>query len=352
MTWYKIRNAVEGDSSRAEINIFEQIGKDWWDDSGVTAKEFIDDVNALGDVSEITLNINSPGGSLYDGLTMYNFLKAHSAVIVVNVMGMAASSASVLAMSADKGKLFMPANTILMIHDPETYAGFGNAEVFRKAASTLDTVKSGIVGVYVERSGLSEDEVWDLMKDETYLTAEKAIELGLADTKGDDVQISNSHDSSKFKMQAQHQALEISNAQKDSQIVGLTEKLEAATNEIALLRNPEDLVKADPKVVIAACEAANFKNLSVPFLERGLSEEQVSSQLAQADNIRSIFVAASLSNCVEAVVSESDPIDMMRVAVTEVLASYDSDIHGQYSPGSGVSDGCALNSAAIYAKRK
>lgn len=349
MTWFQIKNMAEGESRRAEINIFAEIGYDWWDGSGTTAKGFIDAVNALGDLTEIVLNINSPGGDVYDGLTIYNYLKAHDAKVIVNVMGMAASIASVIAMAADD--LNMPANTMLMIHDPMSYTA-GNADEMRKMAETLDKVKEGLVSAYVDKTGMSAEEIGELMSKETYLTAKEALEYGFADSQGDDVQIVNSHDMKQIRAAAEQKAQSFVNAQKDKQIVNLNEQLTEARAEIETLKNPTPPAKAEAKSIITACKAAKFTDLSVALIQRELTDSQVTAQIERAEKIRNVCTAASLGDSVMAIVNEADPVEMVRVAITETQAVLDQDINNQHSPRSGVHNGRAIDSKAIYSKRK
>ena len=86
---------VKKDSKKAEINLYATIGSSFWEDS-ISAKQFSDELKNIGDVEEITLRVNSPGGDVFDGLTIYNRLKQHKAKIIVYVDGMAASIASII----------------------------------------------------------------------------------------------------------------------------------------------------------------------------------------------------------------------------------------------------------------
>ena len=128
-TWYSMQAAANAPTT-AEISIFDEIGM--W---GVTAKQFISDLKALGDVKDITLSLNSPGGSVFDGLAIYNALRSSGANVTVKVMGIAASIASVIAMAGKK--IVMPENTFMMVHNPWSFA-IGNANDMREMADVLD----------------------------------------------------------------------------------------------------------------------------------------------------------------------------------------------------------------------
>jgi len=177
-SWYQLTN-----KSKKEIDvlIYDQIGKDFWGDgSTVEAKKFITDIKAAGDqVEVINLSINSPGGNVFEGNVIYNFLKDHQATVNVKVDGIAASVASVVAMSGDQ--IVMPENAMMMIHDPSGLV-IGTAEDMNKMAEALGKIKVGLVSAYHAKSGMDNDEISDLMKNETWFTAQEAVDHGLADS--------------------------------------------------------------------------------------------------------------------------------------------------------------------------
>lgn len=171
--WYVIKAQGE---NRAEVLIFEQIGKNFFGE-GVSAKEFVDELNAMGDVSEITLRINSPGGNVFEGMAIYNALLFHSARVVARVEGVAASAASVIAMAGDE--VLMPETSTMMIHDASALT-IGNQQDHERMAEALGKVDSSLVTAYTRHSGLAEDEIRTLMDAETTMTASEALEKGFA----------------------------------------------------------------------------------------------------------------------------------------------------------------------------
>jgi len=179
----KIRNEAGKDGGKiADLIIDGPIGfEDWWDESGVVASKFMRQVNALGDLEEINILLNSPGGIVSDGVTITNYLRNHKAPVSVTVMGQAASIASVVAMAADPGKLHMALGTTMFVHDPLTFVG-GDADDMREMADMLDKIRDAIVDVYVSRVDMPRAEIIQLMKDDTIMTAEDAVEWGFADT--------------------------------------------------------------------------------------------------------------------------------------------------------------------------
>lgn len=170
----------ESTTKTPEMYIYGEIVTDEWEDSDTSAAGFRDALKSLGDVKSINLHINSPGGSVFEGITIYNMLKQNSAHINVYVDGLAASIASVIAMSGDT--IFMPANAMMMIHNPWTIVS-GNANDLRKQADALDQITKSSVQTYLAKAGdkLDEQTLTQLMDDETWLTAQEAVDYGLAD---------------------------------------------------------------------------------------------------------------------------------------------------------------------------
>jgi len=171
--WYTMKATAD---KKAEIFIYADIGM--W---GITANQFQQDLAALGEITDLTIRINSYGGEVFDGNAIYNNLIAHPASKTVIVDGVAASMASVIAMVADPGKLKMPENAWLMIHDPSGSA-YGTAEELRKNADLLDKLKDGVIKAYQRHAtALTRDELWDLMEKESWISAADAVTYGLAD---------------------------------------------------------------------------------------------------------------------------------------------------------------------------
>lgn len=161
----------------AQIDIFGDIVSEKWFDEETSATSFRDALKELGDVTTINLSINSGGGSVFDGIAIYNMLKSHKATVNVYVEGLAASIASVIAMAGDT--ITMRSGSMMMVHMPWTLSQ-GNAEEMRKTADTLEKTGDSIVDIYSERTGISSDEIRNIMNDETWLSAEEAVEQGWA----------------------------------------------------------------------------------------------------------------------------------------------------------------------------
>lgn len=174
--WFRIVEAKKGEATK--VYIYDEIG--FW---GTTAKDFAAQLVDI-DTDQIELHINSPGGSVFDGLAIMAALKDHKAKIVGKVDGMAASAASFILQACDER--IITRNAQVMIHDAKAYAG-GNAAQMRKAADLLDRVSDNIADIYAVRSGQGTVESWRAIMtagDEWY-SGNEAVEAGLADTVSD-----------------------------------------------------------------------------------------------------------------------------------------------------------------------
>lgn len=164
----------------AEIDIEGVITSELWDDTDTSASQFRDLLKQIGDAKTINLHINSPGGDVFEGVSIYNMLKQSKSKINIYVDGLAASIASVIAMAGDT--IYMPENSMMMIHNPWTGAQ-GNAKELRKLADDLDKMGEAIKTSYMSKSNgkIDEDTLSELMDQETWLTAKEAVDYGLAD---------------------------------------------------------------------------------------------------------------------------------------------------------------------------
>lgn len=170
--------------SRPEIFIYDEIGPSYW--GLIDAKSVIRELEQLGNVPEIGVRINSPGGDVIQATAIYNALARHSAQIIVDVDALAASAASVIAMAGDVVR--MAANSYMMIHRASTIA-WGNAEELEKVIALLRKVDSTIIDTYTARAqGKATREQLEAWLDaETWLTAAEAVDCGLADEIGQEL---------------------------------------------------------------------------------------------------------------------------------------------------------------------
>lgn len=165
----------------ADVYIEGEISEDEVHDGDISAISFRQILSNLGSIKELNLHINSPGGDVFQGIAIYNMLKQCKAKINVYIDGLAASIASVIAMSGDT--IFMPKNAMMMIHNPMAGMVYGNAQELRKQADDLDRITQSSITTYLDKAGdkLDEDTLKKLMDSETWLTADHALEYGLCD---------------------------------------------------------------------------------------------------------------------------------------------------------------------------
>ncbi|HHO6115555.1 TPA: head maturation protease, ClpP-related [Staphylococcus aureus] len=137
--------------------------------------------NALNNVEAKTIRIklNSPGGDAFQGLEIYNYIKDLDAHVIVEVTALAASAGSIIAMGADE--IIMRTGSTMMIHNASTFC-YGDKEEMQTTYDRLEKIDSSIVDVYVSRTGLSKEEVKELLDNETWFTASEAVEKGFANS--------------------------------------------------------------------------------------------------------------------------------------------------------------------------
>lgn len=173
--FWKLVNSV--DRSGSTLYLEGPISQDsWWGDE-VTPQLFRDELKQITS-NKLLVVINSTGGDVWAGVSIHDALKEFDGEVTIKVSGLAASIASVIAMAGDK--IQMTPGSTMMVHRASTFA-WGNAEELEKYIEMLETVEEGIVSIYADRTGLSKDEINDLLAAETWMSAEKAVELGFAD---------------------------------------------------------------------------------------------------------------------------------------------------------------------------
>jgi ATP-dependent protease ClpP protease subunit len=161
----------------AVLQIFDQIGEDWFGGSGISAKAFSDALQSVGP-GPLVVEINSPGGNVWDGLAIYNMLRGRQAPVTTRVVGIAASIASVIALAGDS--IEMAEASLFMIHDPSGMVA-GTSDDMRKMANALDQHAEILAGIYTKRTGKTSAQIRAAMTAETWFTAQEAIQFGLAD---------------------------------------------------------------------------------------------------------------------------------------------------------------------------
>lgn len=159
------------------ISILDVIGEDFWTGGGVTSKRVAAALRAIGD-QEVFVDLNSPGGDFFEGVAIYNALRAHPKKVTVRILGLAASAASVIAMAGDEVQIGKAG--FLMVHNAWVIA-MGNRHDLAEAARAMEPFDAAMASVYAERAGVKKARAAEWMDNETWFNGDQAVAEGLAD---------------------------------------------------------------------------------------------------------------------------------------------------------------------------
>lgn len=330
--WFNVRNVNE-DKKMAELMISGQIGKSLWDDDTVAANEFIATVNALGELDEITIHLNSPGGSVNDGIAIHNYLKRHPATVNIDVLAEASSIASVILQAGDTRSV--PKNALIMVHDPMApLMGMFNSTELRAMAERLDIVRDAILPSYTDRNTAeqSSEEIQALLTAETYMTGEQAVALGFADNLLDELQ------------QVAH-----SNKEQLTQMFNEMAEISAASLKQNLPTPPETPVNLH-EIAINACSEAGFSALAANMVKHCKTPDDIQAKVKQATEIQTIMVSSELTEHVDKVLCHlENPAQMLREVIAVAQAANEEQ---EFEVQHDNQNGEALSYTNIYATRK
>jgi len=255
----------------AEVLIYGPIGEDWYG-NGVTAKQFRDDLKAAGDVSEIVVRVNSPGGEVFDGIAIYNELRAHKARKIVQVDGYAASIATVIAMAGDE--IVLGTGTAMMIHGPSTFA-WGPADTMRETADMLDKVAVGMVDAYARfNKTLAREDIEALMTGgDHWYTAAEAIKAGFATRMAEEQEPTDSTEATSAFKKAFAQ---------------VREQFSAPTLRIAAQLNPPALA-VTPAIPATPKEESVMTPEQIEAAKAAARTEALQAEAARVSEIRAMF---------------------------------------------------------------
>lgn len=180
----------DGKVEAKEITIFGDIGDFWWD--SISAKDVRSVLKEDND-ADIIVNLNSPGGDVFEGIAIYNSLKNHKGHVTINVVGWAASAASIIAMAGDT--VNMQTGAMMMIHEAWTFA-IGNKRDIGSTLNALETIDSSLADIYMTRFKGKRNEVETFIENETWFTAAETIAVGFAD---EEVEKTEEADPEEFK---------------------------------------------------------------------------------------------------------------------------------------------------------
>ncbi|PIB50479.1 Clp protease ClpP [Pseudomonas sp. 2588-5] len=283
-SWYTLQASGEAEQRNIEIFVYGEIGA--W---GVTANQFVQALRAIDDgVSPVIVAFNSIGGDLFDGLAIHNALSRLGERCTGRVDALAASAASVAVCGAHR--VVIASNAMLMIHNPYTFTG-GDAEDFRRVADVLDQTLEAIIAAYKAKApDIDEAELRRMVNAETWLTANEAVALGLADEVGDGLKVSACLGQGSVLQRFQHAPPEL--------LAQLDEDPEVELPEPNDPPAPAPLVDAAKLalMVTQGCAAAGISNLVEPLLASTKleSEAVIQAALTKAKALHGLCVAARL----------------------------------------------------------
>lgn len=333
--WYSIQAKAE---APAEISIYDEIGL--W---GVTAKQFIADLKALN-ASTVKLSINSPGGSLFDALAMYNAIRQHPATIEVTIMGVVASAASIVAMAGDK--IIMPENAFMMIHNPLLWPeDYMNSEDFREMADVLDKIGVSLVTTYTARTGLPEEEIKALLADETWLSAAEAVAKGFADELQPAFRVAACYDAERLPENVQAAII---------QTVAVTPEAEPVPDPENAEPNAAQAAALVSAIVAKVSRAGLAAHADAFLLDQSIkTDADADTAIAEAGEVLAVCNAAKLPEMAAALIRARVPLASVRTRLMEARAALDAGIEiNHHISQPTVVPQSAISIAGIYAARR
>ena len=215
-------------SDKAEILLYGPIGSSMWDEDAISAKQFSDELKKLPDtVKEIHLRVNSPGGSVFEGHTIYERLKQHKAKVVVYIDGLAASIASVIAMAGDE--IHMGEGSFMMIHRPWTMA-VGNASEMERQINLLEKLENSMTNIYSKKTGLSVADISNKLQDDFWMNADESVDFGFATNKTEEsetLHMAASYIKNSNWLKGNKPTIDASNKMVNSKLAELKNKIES-----------------------------------------------------------------------------------------------------------------------------
>ena len=311
-SWYTVQASGEAEQRTIEVFVYGEIG--YW---GITANQFVQDLRAMDDgTSPVIVAFNSIGGDLFDGLAMHNALSRLGERCTGRIDALAASAASVAVCGAHK--VVIAASAMLMIHNPWTYAA-GDAEDFRKVADVLDQTMEAIIAAYKAKApNIDEVELRRLVAAETWLTANEAVALGLADEVGDGVKVKACLGQGGVLQRYQHAPADL--------LAQLDEPPEPDPES-----EPDKPPPTPPEVdstklalmITQRCAEAGINNLVAPLLSSTKleSEAVVEAGLTRAKAVNDLCVAARLPEFSAEYVSAGLDVAAVRARLFDKIVS-------------------------------
>jgi ATP-dependent protease ClpP protease subunit len=348
--WYRVDAAAAGKKDVADIYIYDEIGKSFWNDDALTASKFIADLKALPEsVKTIRVHVNSPGGNVFEASAIANALRAertdHGRTVEMRIDGIAASAATIVTSAGNPIRI--ADNAMMMIHEPSGI-GMGPSSSLRKLADALDAIRSAIVAAYRWVSTKTEDELIAMMAATTWMTAKEAVENGFATEviKGSEV-------TACFRPDVLAALGEIP--------VSCRQHVNALIKYPAEPETPP--VPAAAADVLRLCREAECLDLAEGLVEAKATLEEARTRIAterqtrtqaqaRATQIRALCGRAKLPELTDGYIQGAMPLEAIRAQLTVLTAKLDRiEIDGSLPADQGARTPVRIDTAAIYAAR-
>lgn len=294
--WYEIKNLSDDEEAAAEIYIFNEIGG-WF---GYSADDFLNDFKPIANKKKINLHLSSFGGSVKDGLAIYNVFNRSKAHKTVYIEGEVDSIASVIAMAGNE--VVMPENAMMLVHNPMGGA-WGFASDLRWVAEALDKMKQGIVSIYRNKSGLDDAAIGELMQEQTFLTASEAIELGFADRLEKPIAASNLKPISKG---------------------GVADQPDEVRDPVEpSMPEPAPLTGNEHAEIAALCTEVGLPALIAPAIAKGTTLAEIKARLEEATAIRGLCKTAKHPEQADGYIASGLTLAQARERLFDLLVAQD-----------------------------
>ena len=303
------KNSISG---AGELLLYGEIGS-WWDE--LDAESVVRQLEYLNK-DEITVRIHSGGGLILEGLAIYNRLVQSTARINIYIDGLAASMASVIAMAGDV--IRMPSNSWLMIHKPWNNVS-GNADDMRRMAENLDGFEESTLGIYMKRFKGSEEELKEMLRNDTWINAKDALDMGFIDEITDAMEAAASIDLESFSNVPEAMRKSMASIQKAAQLAHTS------------LKENNIMTEEEKKAAEAKAKAAKEK---ATIDAKALAVEAVSQERARVTEIQDIGVKAKIdAEVVNSMISRGISADTARSEALDAVSKRDA----QFNPSSHIS---------------
>lgn len=296
--------------THATLEILEEIGM--W---GVQAKDFMAQLKGVK-AKTLNVEISSPGGDVFAGIAIYNALRASGKEIVVKVMGVAASAASLIAMAGDK--IIMPKNSFMMVHNPWSFS-MGNAEELRETANQLDKVGGALLATYAAKTGLPEDELKTMLATDTWLTADEALEKGFATEVVDAIEAQAQFDMERADLPENVKGVYLASIEPRADIT--PPEPEPGQDD------PQPPAATLTEQISALAQSSGMEAYVATWALAGLNIDAVRARIADAREIKALSVVADKADLADAAIKAGTSVSDFRASLVAAMAAEDERTH-------------------------